>query len=235
MGTTTRHRLLWPAAALLLAACGSDSVGPNPDPFVDLFRTPVAKVTSRFPNQVDNDTLSVAFTQGFTFTFYGTTYDRIVLNTNGGFTFGGGDAHFDIRAIDAHRPGVAVFWGDMDAGATLASQNRPNQMQYQQQPDRFVIRYAQFQDHDEPSQNNTATVTLRANGTITIQYGVVGSTDALVGVFDGAHTNDQYMNVTNYYANYAATGSGVILFDRFGPGPIQHGQLNNRTITFQAP
>jgi hypothetical protein len=43
------------------------------------------------------------------------------------------------------------------------------------------------------------------------------------------------MSVANYYANYLASGTGVILVDRFGPGPIQHGQLNNRTITFQAP
>jgi hypothetical protein len=122
----------------------------------------------------------------------------------------------------------------MDASSNGAD-TRPNQMLYQQCDDRFIVTYTQFQDLDDSTWNNTATVTLHPNGTVEIQYGTVLSQDILMGVFDGTHGSDQYMSVQATYANYPSMGSGVVLFDDWGLGPTHTGQLNNQSITFQAP
>jgi hypothetical protein len=168
---------------------------------------------------------------GFTFTFYGTTYSGIFLNTNGGFTFAAGNDDFNPAATDISQPGVAVFWGDMSAKEGRAAV-RPNQMIIEQFPNRFVIKYNQFQDRDNELWNNTATVTLFANGAIFIEYGGVLSEDILVGVFDGSHTNDQNLPVQTSFPDYEAMGTGIILFDHHGSGPTHNGQLSSQTIVF---
>lgn len=202
---------------------------------VDLFPTPVSSSTTLFPAitaryAVDDSYLEVPFSMGFTFKFFGNTYNSLSLNTNGGITFGSGNADWSLAAGDVRQPGIAVFWGDMHAGA---APNRAYQMTYEQFTDRFVVRFTQIQDHDNADWNNTATVTLYPEGTIIIQYGDVLSRDILAGVFDGSHLRDQYLSVQNTY-DLAAIGTGVILFDDSGKGPAHNGELNNRTLTFYA-
>ena len=137
-----------------------------------------------------------------------------------------------MAAADVVVPGIAVFWGDLDADGSATSGQRANQMTYQLCTDRFIVRYSQMQDHGEDTWNNTATATLEANGRIVIEYGVVLSETVLAGVFDGTHTNDQYVAVQNSYSGYASNGTGTILFDYEGQGPPHMGELTNRTITY---
>jgi hypothetical protein len=219
--------------AVALAACGGDS---NPAALetadcqaeVNLFPTPVASASSPFLN-VDDGFLYVAFDPAFDFSFYGSTYDGVFLNTNGGMTFASGSDWFDEAVADIDLPGIAVFWGDMDASS---APSRANQMKYQVCTNTFVVTYNQLQDYDEATWNNTATVTLEASGKITVQHGTVLSQDIAVGVFDGTHTDDRFVSVQNSYAAYSTTGTGTILFDSFGSGPDHAGQLDNRTITY---
>jgi hypothetical protein len=105
-------------------------------------------------------------------------------------------------------------------------------MTYQACADRFVVTYTAFQDHGDDDWNNTATVTLQADGRVEIVYGAVLSETVLAGVFDGTHTNDQYVTVQNTYSGYASNGTGTILFDYEGLGPPHAGELSNRTITY---
>lgn len=203
---------------------------------VDLFPIPISSSTTLFPAipnyaPVDDSYLEVPFTQGFTFRFYGVTYSSIFLNTNGGFTFGSGNADWSLAASEVTQPGVAVFWGDMNAQEAA---NRAYQMTYEQFSDRFVIKYTRFQEHDAANYDNTATVTLYSNGDIVIQYGNVLSKEILMGVFNGNHTSDQYLSVQGTYDNYQSYGSGIILFDDSGKGPAHNGELSNQTITFLA-
>jgi len=157
----------------------------------------------------------------------------VFLNTNGGMTFGAGEGDYDVAAADVTSPGIAFFWGDLDAGDNVTSTARPNQMKYQSCSDRFVVTYNQLQDNDIDAWTNTATATLEASGRITVQYGTVLSEDILVGVFNGTHTNDRYVALQNNYSAYSTNGTGTILFDDFGPGPTHTGQaLSNRTITY---
>lgn len=204
--------------------------GPCADP-VNLFPTPVSNATTLFPDNVDDDYLGVAFSEGFAFTFYGTQYDSVYLNTNGGMTFGGGNRDWDLMVDEITLPGIAVFWGDLDA-YEYEGETRPNQMRYQVCSDRFIVTYNRLQDHDEESWNNTATVTLYANGRIVIEYGEVLSLDILVGVFNGTHTDDQYMSVQTSYYDYFNTGTGILLYDYWGTDVPYDGGLNGQTITF---
>lgn len=233
------HRFGWLAAfalvvaASVLGACSQTTPPPAGcgtfGAYVDAFPTPVDSLTSAFPS-IDDDFLEVAFTGGFGFPFYGDTYDAVFLNTNGGMTFGGGTSSYDVAALDVILPGIAVFWGDMDAGE-YGGETRANQMRWRQSPACFEVAYAGFQDNDDEAWNNTATVTLHDDGKIVVAYGSVLSEDILVGVFDGSHDDDSYPALGASY-DLSAAGSGVILFDYWDLGPDHAGELSGQTITY---
>ena len=229
MGMRRPFSLAITALALLLAANRVLFAAP-----VDLFPTPVSATNSAFPalsNQVtvDDSTLQVAFSQGFTFPFYGSTYSSVYLNSNGGVTFGSGNADWNPVASSLNQPAIAVFWGDMNAAG---APSRSGQMSYEQFADRFVLTFNQLQDHDNTAFNNSATLTLYGDGGINIAYGTVGSPDILVGVFSGTHSSDSTVGVQSTYANYSSAGSSLVLFDEFGVGPTHNGELNGRTLYF---
>ena len=169
-----------------------------------------------------------SFDVPFRFSFYGSEYNTVFLNADGGMTFGNGSVTVDPGAADVTDPGIAVFWGNLDDGLQLT-----NTYLYQTCFDRFVVQFQGARDHDVATRSNTATVTLLASGKITIEYSAVQSADILVGVFDGTHSDDRYLAVQDSYASYSSTGSGIILFDAGGPGPIHTGELTNRTIVFE--
>ena len=194
---------------------------------VDLFPTPVSAAGSPFDN-TDDAFIEVAFAGGFTFSFYGQDYTSVFLNTNGGMTFGAGIPVFDPSAELLDAPTVAPFWGDMDPSE---ASTRPGQMTYEACSDRFVVHYRDIQDLDVPGWDNSATVVLVADGTVTFEYGDVGSQDILAGLLDGQHTSDDYVTVEDSYSDYAGS-SGTILFDAWGAGPAHAGELSGRTITF---
>ncbi|MEJ2289205.1 MAG: hypothetical protein P8Y02_11290, partial [Deinococcales bacterium] len=221
--------------ALTVGGCGTTSSTPG---LVQLFPDPTDPASSPFP-AIDDAYLEVPFTSGFAFPFYGTTYRSVYLNTNGGLTFAAGDDRYDVGVgASAVRivtlPTIAVFWGDMHAGR-YSGVTRTDQMSYQQFPDRFVVHYVQLQDFDEATWNNTAAVTLYADGDIEIAYGAVLSRDVLVGVFDGTHVADSQEVVQATFADYPSYGSGIVLFDYWGGGAVPSGQLDGRTIAFRAP
>ena len=220
--------------ALLLAACspvppatGCGTFGA----YVNAFPTPVSSLTSVF-GDVDDDFLEVAFTGDFEFPFYGESYASVFLNTNGGMTFGAGDDDFDLAAIDVLLPGIAVFWGDLDAAAYEGA-NRANQMRWRQSASCFEVAYAAHQDNDDATWANTATVTMANDGEIEIVYGTVGSEDILVGVFDGTHTDDRYPALGTVAYDLSASGTGVILFDSWDAGPDHTGELTGRTVVYR--
>jgi hypothetical protein len=201
---------------------------------IDLFPTPVSSSSSAFPafnNQVavDDSTVQVPFTQNFIFPFYGSNYSSVFLNTNGGVTFGSGNADWNLAAGSIDQPAIAVFWGDMNAAG---APTRSGQMSYEQFADRFVVTFSQLQDQDHTAWDNSATLTLYRSGGINIAYGVVDSPDLLVGVFSGTHTSDTSVGVQSLYANYTSAGSSLVLFDEFGAGPTHSGELSGHSLYF---
>ncbi len=66
------------------------------------------------------DTLTSAQLFGFTFPFFGTTYDSLAFSTNGLITFGGSDNEYtnsDLNGSPA-LPGIAVLWDDLNIDNT---------------------------------------------------------------------------------------------------------------------
>ncbi len=220
--------------ALFLAGCASNT--PPVDTscgtygaYVDAFPTPVSDATSVFTD-VDDDAIQVAFTGGLTFPFYGQDYTSVYVNTNGGLTFGAGEADYDLAAADVTVPAIAVFWGDMDAGE-WAADSRANQLRWRQSSSCFQVAYQSLQDNDEETWANSATVTLADDGTITVVYGTVESEDIMVGVFDGSHADDRSPAVASSY-DLGNQGTGVVLFDDFAAVDPHLGELDGRTITY---
>ena len=193
----------------------------------DLFPTPVNSATTPF-REVDDATIGVPFAEGFEFAFFGTSYDLVWVNTNGGMTFGDGEPFWDLGALEVVYPAIAPFWGDLNA---LLAPRRPAQLYHESCPDRFILYYRDYPDVGNANVTNTATVTLLADGTIMFEYGEVRSADILVAVMDGSHVSDQTVGVQDLYTDYDVS-SGVILFDGHGTGSLHAGELSDRTLTF---
>jgi hypothetical protein len=206
---------------------------------VDTFPLPINNGTSLFSN-TDDASLEISFSLGFSFEFFGVTHSSLHLNTNGGITFGAGNSEFDQAAAAIAQPTIAPFWGDHAADEAPGG-DRPNQLSFQRCPDRFVVAYRQLQAFEEPTQNNSATVTLSSDGTVVLDYGEVLSSQILAGVFDGSHTDDRFPNpggqteaILSVYEAYSTTGTGTILVDHFGEAGLTHsGELSGRRITFR--
>lgn len=226
--------LLVVALVALAAGCSSPPPPPGDDcgvfgAYVDAFPVPVADATSVF-GDVDDDSLVVPFGAGFSFPFYGSDYDEVYVNTNGGLTFFNADASYDVAATDVDSPGIAVFWGDLDAGE-YGGETRANQLRWRQAPSCFQVVYQDLQDNDEATWDNSATLTLYDTGKIVVAYGDIGSEDILVGVFDGTHTDDRYLAVGSSF-DLSDNGTGVILFDYWDAGPDYAGELAGATVTY---
>lgn len=134
----------------------------------------------------------------------------------------------DLPARSIPQPGIAVFWGDMSAGSVPS---RGSQMTYQICDDRFVVSYVDLQDGDDPSWDNTATLTVFDDGTVEFDYGIVGSNDVLVGVWDGTHTDDTRIgirDVTGYTANTA-----TLFFDFWSTLAGTNGRLDNTVVRLE--
>lgn len=203
--------------------------------WVDGFPTPVNEVTSPFPG-VDDSFLEVNFGSGFTFPFYGVGYTRLFLNTNGGITFFAGSTVFDPDIFpdgirDVPWPTIAPLWGDMHV---MRTPDRGDMMRWRQAPHCFQVAYQDIPDfwyELMPTWDNTATVTLHEDGRIVIEYGILGSPNLLIAVFDGTHTDDRVPAIGTRY-DLSELGSGVILYDSFSRALDYDGALNGLTVTF---
>jgi hypothetical protein len=206
---------------------------------VNAFPLPLSVATSIFEDELDDDSQEIRFSLGFTFAFYGVVHNSLHLNTNGGITFRADNDSFEPTVAGTPQPTVAPFWGDHQVEG---APGRANQLSFQQCADRFVVVYQQFQQFQSSGtavENNSATVTLRPDGTIVMDYGTVLSSEIMAGVFDGTHTDDRRPNpgganavVQAVYNNYSTLGTGTILADSFGAGPSHDGELSGRTVTF---
>ncbi|MEJ2668013.1 MAG: hypothetical protein P8Z81_13110 [Deinococcales bacterium] len=190
-------------------------------------------------NCIDDSVAQVNFTQGFTFPFFGTTYNSVYINTNGGVTFGAGDNTFAPAATDITEPGIAILWGDMFPGVN-GDASLQDEIDYQQFSDHFVISYTNIEDYNTPPAiENTATLTLYSNGNVTMSYTTQNTSSTqgsglLVGVFDGSASG--YLYPSSLLPTYSGFGSGhgVIVYNDNGSGGMTTttGGLNGTTITF---
>jgi len=198
--------------------------------WLDMLPVPVDKDSSVFPD-VDDDFVELTFLPDFSFTFYGSVYDSVFVNTNGGLTFGAGSSDYEDPVPSYTDPGIGIFWTDLDA-EEYGGEYRANQLLIQSCPHKYVLAYTDYQSNDEDDELGTATVTLESDGTFTIDYGTVSLTDVAVGVWDGTHTDNQTMAIQPTYQGYSSMGTGIVLWDYYTDSVYLNGELDNQSLTF---
>lgn len=151
----------------------------------------------------DDDFKQVSFTGGFSFPFFGATYNSVFVNSDGNLTFTKGDK--EISARDVFRmvsgpPRVSPFFQDMNptAGGSI---------KVQQSSTKFTVTWEGVSQYLQSGKNsNTFQINLFKNGTIEIVFGnKMDTKDAIVGLSSG---NSKVANtrLVNYSEQTSLTG-----------------------------
>lgn len=129
---------------------------------------------------IDDDTAELALP--FPFTFHGVAYESVFINADGSLTFGEGDPWSygrDVWRLVSGPPRIAAWLADLAPNMAGAIHARVD-------PDRVVITWLEVPTWASGlTDDNTAQVTLHADGRIDIVYGPVGSAEGVVGIAPG--------------------------------------------------
>ncbi len=115
-------------------------------------------------NAGDDTNHEITFTGGFTFPFFGTTWTKVWIRSNGNVTFGGiGDHNFyEPNDFFLELPMLAAFFADLDpavAGSVL----------YNQKADRFVVTWDRITEFRNTN-SNTTQLALFPDGSFEFAY-----------------------------------------------------------------
>jgi hypothetical protein len=147
----------------------------------------------------DDDSAEVAL--GFDFPFQGGVYNSVFVNSNGNLTFGSGDSDFSesVSEFLNDQPRIAPLWDDL-------SPNQGGQVAVE-----FGAGEATIIFDDVPeflsSSGNTFMVTLRSDGSYSIEYGVISASDGLAGTTEGGGAADPGETDLSAGGPFPATGT----------------------------
>ncbi len=165
--------------------------------------------TNSLPIDLGDDD-SAEVTLGFSFPFNGASYDSVFVNSNGSLTFGGGDTDFSesVSEFLNELPRIAPLWDDLspnNAGSVSADAGEGwLTVTFDSVPE-FISTGA-----------NTFMVTLRDDGSFTIEYGAVSATDGLAGVTEGGGAADPGETDLSAAGALSASGTTYELFSGDG-------------------
>jgi hypothetical protein len=130
----------------------------------------------------DDDTEEVGL--GFSFPFQGGSYTSVFVNSNGSLTFGSGDTDFSesVSEFLSDQPRIAPLWDDLspnNGGSVSVEHGAGNATIIFDSVPEFIATGA-----------NTFMVTLRDDGSYTIEYGAISASDGLVGTTEGGGAVD---------------------------------------------
>jgi hypothetical protein len=152
----------------------------------------------------DDDSEKIAFTNGFNFKFYNTTYNSVFINTDGNLTFKQSD--FASTARDIFRvingpPRIAPFFQDLNP-------QQRGQVKVLQSSTKFTVTWNDVSEFlDFGANSNTFQLNLFKNGNIEFIYASKMDTRAaVVGVCPG---NTSFSNVKTVNYSNISTLSGV--------------------------
>ncbi len=168
---------------------------------------------------------NIPFHPSFSFDFYGEFYDSAWVSSEGGLTFGQLHEGKHPTAPMVVTPGIGVFWSDLIAPGAPS-------LTVEACENAFFVHFDQLRHQHDDTSVHTATVRLASNGTIQVQYGTVDGTELLVGIWDGTHDDDQFVDVKPIYGNYATTGTGLLLYDEGRTRVPHEGDLSDQTLVF---
>jgi hypothetical protein len=131
----------------------------------------------------DDGYAEVAFSGGFRFPYYGQTYDKVFVGTNGFVTFGSGDfnspAVVSVASLELDQPRIAAFWADLDTTNSSIVVKQSAAM--------VVITWKKVQKFSDAGStgSNTFQIQLFADGKIGLVYKKLTDVAELVGLAPG--------------------------------------------------
>lgn len=159
---------------------------------------------------------------GFSFPYQGGSFTSVFVNSNGNLTFGSGDTDFteSVAELLNDQPRIAPLWDDLSPNnggsvfATFAGGSMT--VTFDSVPEFFNTG------------SNTFSVTMEADGTVTISYGSVSALDGIVGLSPGGGAADP--GETNLSAGGPFSASGTT-YERF-TGAADPFDLDGATLVF---
>lgn len=131
----------------------------------------------------DDDSREIAFTGGFRFPFFGTTYFSVFINSDGNLTFGQGDNASTDRSLsrlNSGPPRIGGFFADLDPSAGRGG------VFFNALPDRFVVTWDRVREFGGFTENSFQ-VTLFADGAFELVYGGVSAASGIAGWSGGGN------------------------------------------------
>ena len=166
---------------------GPDPADDDPAPEApDVAPAPPPPVDAEYLTLGDDSAVSVPL--GFQFPFFGRRYDAVFVNSDGNLTFGQGDTATNPRTVArflAGRPRIGMLFADLDpaTGGTVSHHRVDHAGE-----DAVVITYTSVPGWNTDAANSVS-VELTASGRITIEFGDVAVSGAVVGVSKGGAGN----------------------------------------------
>jgi hypothetical protein len=142
------------------------------------YSTAIATAGTRVDGLGDDDTRNVVLP--FAFPFYGATYNRLYVNSDGNFTFGAGDISTSDRSLGrmtAGLPRIAGFFEDLNATSG-------GEVRITSQPSLFAVSWIGVPEF-ATGQRNTFQIVLYPDGRIVLAYQTVNFSSAVVGIAPG--------------------------------------------------
>ena len=156
----------------------------------------------------DDDTRRVPLP--FAFTFYGTEYRELWVNSDGNLTFTAGDSDSASRSLgrmSGGPPRIAPLFTDLDPSVGRAA------VLVTASPEAFTVTWLAVPEYNTPSRALNFQVRLTPNGAITFAWDAALPSEAIVGISPGDTTARPLL------ASFLATptGSGdTMIAERFG-------------------
>jgi PA14 domain-containing protein len=146
----------------------------------------------------------------FPFTFFGQTYTRVFVNSNGNLTFGSGDNTFtESLAWFLGLPRLSAFWDDLIYGGIYVND---------QIPGRFVVTWNHVQEFCCYG-DSTIQMTLFSDGRIAFIYNGLTARDAIVGISPGGGSTTTLQQV-DFSAGPVTSNPGTAVAEQFAANPF---------------
>ncbi len=157
---------------------------------------------------------------GFTFPYQGGNYDSVFVNANGNLTFGVGNTDFSESVPDFLNgpPRIAPLWDDLNpgSGGIVSAEGDATSM---------TISFTDVPEWFSTGAN-TFSVTLNVSGAVTIDYGSVSVSDALVGITEGGGAAGGSMDLSGLPQPLPVVGTTFQLFTFGDPFDLSGSSLS---------
>jgi hypothetical protein len=159
----------------------------------------------------------------FRFPYQGQTWSSVFVNANGNLTFGAGSTDFSgsVGELLSGPPRIAALWDDL-------SPNQGGEIFVKANATSWTVSYVevpQFQADDL----NSFSITLSADGRVTIAYGDVAALDGLTGITQGGGAAGAGETDLSVSTSLSAVGTTYEVFT----GAADPFDLDSKTLLFK--